>query len=354
MREPGHNRLDRKPREQYAENYSAPRRWGQQILHDKSHFLQRGARYSLAPMDVLLTGASGFFGSVCAELLAHQKDTRLYLLRSGAGDDEPSIKTHTFRAPPSLSVNDLSNTLRATSISNIIHIGALASPEACEKNPSQANISNVLFTEMLSSYALTTGAHLTTISTDLVFDGGKAPPEGFCERDLPCPCSVYSRSKLAAEEATRKNSSHAVVRVALLYGNSPSQSKGFLGWMRRAFTGGNPVSLFEDEFRTPIHVRDAARAVLEVARHKLHGIFHCGGPERLSRVDFGKRVAEVYGFEAPLIRPTTRLSHTIPPLRPEDVSLNSHALFDTLGFTPRPVEEALHLYDKNDQQKPPG
>jgi dTDP-4-dehydrorhamnose reductase len=299
-------------------------------------------------MHVLLTGASGFFGSVCVELLAQQQDLHLYILRSGERSAELLVnkeKAPTFVAPSSLSADDLATTLGHAPISHILHVGALASPEACEQEPQRAHTANVVFTEMLSNYANTVGAHLTTISTDLVFDGGRAPSHGFCEEDLPCPHSVYSNSKLAAEMATLCNSSHAVVRVALLYGEAPSQSKGFLGWMKRTFAEEKSLPLFEDEFRTPIHVLDAARAAFQIARSKARGIWHCGGPERLSRVQFGITVARAYGFDERLILPTTRLSHTSLPPRPEDVSLKSQALWREIQFTPKPVEEALREYE---------
>jgi len=300
-----------------------------------------------------MTGASGFLGSVCAELLAQQTDIHLYILRSGERTAEllvPKERATTFVAPSSLSADDLAVTLGRAPISHILHVGALASPEACEQDPQRAHSSNVTFTEMLSSYASARGAHLTTISTDLVFDGATAPSSGFCEKDPPCPRSVYSNSKLAAEKATLSDSSHAVVRVALLYGESPSQSKGFLGWMKRTFAEQKPVPLFEDEFRTPIHVRDAARVAIQVARSQASGVWHCGGPERLSRVQFGITVARAYGFDQGLILPTTRLSHTAPPPRPEDVSLNSHALWREIQFTPKSVDEALREYEASTEQ----
>lgn len=171
------------------------------------------------------------------------------------------------------------------------------------------------------------------------------PIEWILRAGSPCPRSVYSSSKLAAEKATLSDSSHAVVRVALLYGESPSQSKGFLGWMKRTFAEEKSLPLFEDEFRTPIHVLDAARAAFQIARSKARGIWHCGGPERLSRVQFGITVARAYGFDEMLILPTTRLSHTSLPPRPEDVSLKSQALWREIQFTPKPVEEALREYE---------
>lgn len=312
----------------------------------RNPFPSHGQQDSLTTMHVLLTGASGFFGGVCAELLAQQKDAHVYILRSGERAEEVSSTARVLSAPRSLLAADLARSLGDTPITHILHVGALASPEACERNPQSAWTSNVDFTRMLSDYSRSTNAHLTTISTDLVFDGRTAPPEGFREEDPPSPHSVYSRSKLAAEEATVREASGAVVRVALLYGDSPSQSKGFLGWMKRAFEAREPVPLFLDEYRTPTHVRDAAQAAIEVSRRALRGVWHCGGPERMSRVEFGKRVAHAYGFEETLIRTTTRLSYTILPPRPEDVSLNSTALWSALGFKPKTVAEALHCYER--------
>ena len=292
-------------------------------------------------MHILVTGGAGFLGGACRDLLAQQTESEVSLLRSGRG---PSISGsfHTcIEAPSLLNADELTQQIGARRITHIIHIGALSSPEACERHPESAHISNVRFTEMLADYAARVGAHLTTISTDLVFDGTKAPHDGLSEEHTPRPLSVYSQTKLSAEKVTLRSPLNTVVRVALLYGHSSSQSLGVLGWMERAFTEGTPLTLFSDEYRTPIHVMDAASAILDLSKRSLPGIWHCGGPARVSRVEFGTLVAKALGYDPSLIRPTSRLTISTGPARPEDVSLNSERLWTTLGWRPRGVAEAL-------------
>jgi dTDP-4-dehydrorhamnose reductase len=231
--------------------------------------------------------------------------------------------------------------MKAHNITHIIHVGALSSPEVCEREPNRAYDSNVRFTEMLAEYATRVGVHLTTVSTDLVFDGSKVPSDGFIESDPPHSLSVYARSKLSAERITLRSPTHTVVRLALLYGHSESRSLGVLGWMEKALSAGAPLSLFGDEYRTPIHVLDAAHAVLQLSERALPGLWHCGGPTRLSRVEFGMLVAKALGYDASLILASSRLTSNAGPARPEDVSLNSEKLWTTLEMVPRGVLEAL-------------
>lgn len=300
-------------------------------------------------MHVLLTGGAGFLGSACRELLRQQSEIQVTLLRSGYGPPLSEGSVSYVEAPSSLSSEDLARSLTSRAITHIIHLGALSSPEICERDPERTYHSNVRFTEMLAEYSARIGAHLTTVSTDLVFDGIKPLQRGLTEMDEPSPLSVYSRSKLSAEKATLRETSHAVIRISLLYGRTSSHSRGVLGWMENAFKEGAALPLFSDEYRTPVHVTDAAHAILALSARSLSGVWHCGGPARLSRVEFGTLVAKALGYDATLIRPTSRLTVTNGPSRPEDVSLNSQKLWGVLGMRPRGVMEALE-----GRQKPGG
>ena len=307
----------------------------------RSAFPLPAGQATLHPMHVLLTGGAGFLGSALRELLAMRSDIRVTLLRSGYGSLLSGSSESSVEAPPSLTRDELAHRIGFRDITHIVHLGALSSPELCEREPDRAHRSNVVFTEMLAQYAARSGVHLTTVSTDLVFDGVKAPPDGLTEAHQPQPRSVYARTKQLSETVTLETPRHAVVRVALLYGHTSSHSLGVLGWMEKTLKQEAPLPLFSDEYRTPIHVRDAAQAILEIAESALSGIWHCGGPTRVSRVEFGTLVAKALGYNASLIRPTSRLTNNHGPARPEDVSLNSERLWKTLGRKPREVLEAL-------------
>jgi dTDP-4-dehydrorhamnose reductase len=297
-------------------------------------------------MHVLLTGASGFLGSLCCDLLSQQAHVRLSILRSGHRSSVPAYAAPQFNGSTTKTGNDLIKLIGNAHPTHILHIGALSSPDGCERQPEQAYVANVAFTRMLAEYAALIGAHLTTVSTDLVFDGSKAPDGGFCEKDPPNPHSVYGKTKWTAEQVALTAPSNAVVRLSLLYGYAASDSTGVLGWMERSFSEQKPLSLFEDEFRTPLDVRDAAEALVRVSFQRLSGVWHCGGPTRLSRVEFGIQVARARHYDERLITPASRLLHAATPARPEDVSLNSRKLWSKLNWAPHSVHEALSRYPR--------
>lgn len=295
-------------------------------------------------MDILLTGSTGFLGSEVLALLSQQGEITTSVLRTTSTQRATPTGLRAYAPHAPLSVDLLHKTI-TTPPTHIIHLAALSSPERCETHPEHALYSNVTVTHALASYAAAIGAHMTTASTDLVFDGvGHGIPGGFRESDTPLPSSVYSRSKKAAEEETLNTALGAVVRLSLLYGRSPANAQGTTAWMERGFAEGTAVTLYHDEFRTPLHVRDAARFVLEIARRDLLGVWHCGGPDRLSRVDFGLQIATALGYRDPQIEQMSRYSHPSRPSRPEDVSLNSSLLREATGMAPLSIAAALKSY----------
>ena len=297
-------------------------------------------------MHILITGAGGFLGSVALHHAVSLPGVSVTALRSGTQRLPLSVTTNEIFLDESSSLAHLTAALHPNTPSHILHIGALSSPEACEKDPVAAERSNVTLTKILCEYAGHIGAHITFVSTDLIFGATKAPVGGFKPEDPPSPSSVYSTTKLAAEKLVLESGRGAVARVSLIYGHSPSPAKGVLGWIERSFKEGTPVSLFHDEFRTPIHVQDVATALLSIARLKLLGRWHCGGPARLSRVEFGEKIAEALGYDATLIVPSSRQDPLIHPARPEDVSLDSSKLTQFTGCAPLDVTSALSSYRK--------
>jgi dTDP-4-dehydrorhamnose reductase len=176
-------------------------------------------------------------------------------------------------------------------------------------------------------------------STDLVFDGRRS---WYCESDLAVPILEYGRTKVAAEEFILAECAGLVVRLSMLYGPSRNGRPAYFDQAMAALQSGTPQAFFDDEFRTPLDYRTAARLLIRLAESEATGLVHAGGPERLSRFELMRRAATVLGAEPELVRANHRSD--LPGLegRPGDVSLDTALLRAVLPDLVIPsVEEAL-------------
>lgn len=298
---------------------------------------------NLMSSNLLLTGASGYLGSaILAEVLPRGTVNVLSLARS---------RHPLFRSSSRLSEFDVSTPFPAMckriqefNPFACIHCAALASSQACEERPAEAEASNVGLTKLVIEACRECRVPLCHISTDLVFDGIAKPPPlgGLTESEPVQPSSVYARSKAAAECLVLEQCPEAaVVRLALLYGPEYGLKRGPLGWMKDALREGRDLELFEDEYRSPLYVVDAARSVFECAKRGLSGVYHLGGPERVSRVHFGEAFLAAFGGNLSQIRRLRRADRPSVPPRPKDVSLNSSKICRELGVSLSGVREGL-------------
>lgn len=208
----------------------------------------------------------------------------------------------------------------------IIHCAALSRSPDCQANPALARRLNVEVTAHLAGLAQDRA--FVFFSTDLVFDGRQG---NYAETAAPNPLSVYAETKLEAESVVRSNPRHLVVRTSLNGGGSPTGDRGFNEQMRRAWSQGQKLRLFSDEFRSPIHAGFTARAVWELARAGAAGVYHVAGAERLSRWDIGRMLAELWPSLQPAIERASLVEYQGAPRAP-DTSLNCAKAQDILSF----------------------
>lgn len=282
---------------------------------------------------VLLTGASGLLGGRLAELLA--------------ADFEVTPTRH--RAAPSISVppvvldleepDRLDEAWEAARPEAVVHAATFGSASACEQDPEAAHRINVLGTAALADACARRGVRLVVLSTDQVFSGTGA---GVREGDPAEPLMVYGRTKLAAEEeAVRRCAGSTVLRIALVcgrgHGPRPTASEA-VAW---ALLRGQRLRLYTDEFRTPVDAEAVAAALRALLRGSGAGLYHLGGPERVSRHELGQRVAQAFGLDGEGIEAVARATFTVGPPRPADVSLDSERARRELGYAPRPLEAMI-------------
>lgn len=198
----------------------------------------------------------------------------------------------------------------------IVHCAAISQTAACERDPALARRVNVEATALLAELAA--DIPFLFFSTDLVFDGQK----GNYEETAPVnPLTVYAQTKVAAERLILANPRHAVVRTSLNAGISKSGARGFNEEWRKKVERGETLQLFTDEFRSPIHARETARAVWELAKRNACGLYHLAGAERLSRFEMGKLLAARWPDLHPKIEPMS-IKDFHGPRRAPDTSLD--------------------------------
>jgi dTDP-4-dehydrorhamnose reductase len=221
----------------------------------------------------------------------------------------------------------------------VVHAAALADADRCERDPEAARTVNVRGTAALADECARRGARLIVVSTDLVFDGEK---HDYREDDVARPLMVYGRSKLEAEgEALRRCAGSAVVRVALVcgrgHGARGTASESIVWALRR----GQPLRLFTDQYRMPVDpdaVTGALRALLSGTGS---GLYHLGGPERVSRHELGLRAAAAFGLSPAGIAGVAQASVASAAPRPRDVCFDSLRAERELRFAPRSLDEMI-------------
>ncbi len=260
-----------------------------------------------------VTGAGGLIGNHLVQLAPQcAPEWRVRGLTREQLDltDFPAVRTAFLRHRPRL----------------VIHCAALSRSPACDADPALARRLNVEVTRRLAE--LCAAVPLVFFSTDLVFDGRQG---NYDESAAPNPLSVYAETKAEAERVVLGNPRHWVLRTSLNGGISPSGDRGFNEQLRLAWQAGRPVTLFADEFRSPIHAALTARAVWELVRQGATGIWHVAGAERLSRFAIGQLVAARWPHLQPQLRAGSLREYAGPP-RPPDTSLNCAQAQARLSF----------------------
>jgi len=283
---------------------------------------------------VLVTGASGFLGERLARTL--------HLLGAQVVG---TYFTHSIEIPGTVSVGvDLTDRravgrlFRDLRPAGIFHAAAMTKLAECDARPDEAQACNLDATRHIAdaSREHSPAIPLVFFSTDLVFDGTAAP---YRERDAAKPLSRYGSLKLDAEAVVLAAERGTVLRGALMYGPRGTHAGSFLDWILRGLAEGSPVTLFQDEVRTPVHVDDVVNAALVVAG--THGLWHVGGPQRLDRLAMGRAVCAAFDLPETGLVPAALTGTSAASSRPADVSLDSSAFCREFGWQPREFAEGL-------------
>ena len=218
--------------------------------------------------------------------------------------------------------------------------------KSCELDSRLAWRTNVEGMITLLSIVVERQVRLVHTSIDLVFGGNEyaqADWPGYCEHDPTDPVTVYGKTMVAAEQLLLDSMPAAcTLRISLPMGVSFNGHAGAIDWIQSRFAKQRPATLYFDEVRTPTYT-DCLNSVYEtLLANQLAGLYHAGGPRRLSLYQIAQVINRVGGYDPELLMGCPRIEAGPIPPRAGNVSMDSTRLTTVLGyepFDPWPLEE---------------
>lgn len=210
----------------------------------------------------------------------------------------------------------------------VIHTAGLTSVEKCEAEPTRAQHVNLDIAVNVAQACAKLGLPLAHISTDHLF-AGKA---SLVDETFPvAPVNVYGRTKAAAESLVLEAHPQSLVIRTNFYGWGTSYRHSFSDGVIEALRAGKELKLFQDVSYTPILVETVAQAVHDLIDLKVSGICHVVGDERISKYDFGLKLAQEFNLDSRLIKPSYITDQALLVQRPHDMSLSNQKTCKLLG-----------------------
>lgn len=203
----------------------------------------------------------------------------------------------------------------------VINCAAMTAVDDCESKVDLAYAVNSLAVRHLAEGCRAVGAHLTTISTDYVFDGSKDSP--YIEWDTPNPVSVYGRSKLAGEIEAGLDAT--VIRTAWVCGE---YGHNMVKTILRLLGEHDTLTFVDDQVGHPTFTSDLAPVVRDLAISRRPGLFHVTNQGAVSWFEFAREVAKASGADPERVSPvsTADLGGSYPAPRPANSVLDNMAL----------------------------
>ncbi|MEP0785003.1 NAD(P)-dependent oxidoreductase [Trichocoleus sp. DQ-A1] len=281
---------------------------------------------------LLITGASGFLGWHLCQLAQPEWD--VYGTYFSHSLEIPGVNLLKVELKD---FQELKHLFQEIQPDGVIHTAARSQPNFCQQYPDESYPINVTASCNIAGLCADASIPCVFTSTDLVFDGLN-PPYG--ETAPVSPVNVYGEQKVMAEEGMlERYPMTAVCRMPLMFGMATPTATSFMQPFIQMLREGKELSLFIDEFRTPVSGTTAAKGLL-LALEKVDGRLHLGGKERISRYEFGRLLVEVLQLPEAGLKSCRQEDMKMAALRPTDVSLDSSKAFE-LGYSPLSLREEL-------------
>ena len=284
------------------------------------------------PRRILITGGSGLLAVNWAA--ARRRDDTVFL---GLHHRQVAIDGVTGITLNPDDDSTLAKGIDAAEPDVIIHTAAMTSVNACEDQPDQAMAVNRDLAGRVASLAHQRGIAMIHVSTDHLFDGTAA----MVKEETPCqPVNAYGHSKWQGEQAVMEHHPDALVLRVNFFGWGPPYRASFSDWIIASLGAGDGITLYDDVFFTPLYAGEVARAGHALLDSGRSGVYHVTSGERISKHDFGIKLADAFDLDKALItRGAYDTGAGIP--RPLDMSLDNTKLMEATKLPPLTIKNSI-------------
>lgn len=264
---------------------------------------------------VLLTGGSGLLSINWAMTMRDKKNIIL-----GLHNRNIDINNVTSGKINLESIEDIIKALQLFRPRTIVHTAGLTNVELCESNMDLAYHINVKLASNVAIAAADAGVKMVHISTDHLYDGTRFLVD---ENEPLSPKNNYGITKAKAEEAVSKANPDALIIRSNFYAWGPHYRRSFSDTIIDSLRQKKTITLFEDVFYSPILAETLVEVIHELVDKNATGIFNVTGNERVSKFEFGKKVASVFQMDASFIKQGLIITQPGLVKRPADMSLSN-------------------------------
>lgn len=273
----------------------------------------------------LVVGGSGFLGRRLLAALGSRG--------TGTWRSQPLAAGLAFDATTER-LSDLQDRLPCDLSHVFVPFGAI-DMEGCARDPAATSAVNVVAVTRVLDDCFRLGLTPVFVSTDYVFDGTRSL---WNETDEARPRMAYGAQKLAVEHwlGTRREP-HIIARLSKVV-SEDTDTHSMIGQWVNEIKAGKAQTCADDQYFSPAHVDDLARALVGLADAGTPGLFHVAGPERFSRLGLLELLArEVTARDPRASVPVTPCAlHNLYPkpfaeMRPHDTSLATAKLRATIA-----------------------
>ncbi len=302
-------------------------------------------------MKILITGSNGLLGQKLVYKL--RSTSGVECIATARGDNRlVQQEGYTYSSLDITNQKNVEEVFSKFLPDVIINTAAMTNVDACETDRDGAlllNATSVKFQvealEKLKDNTLNYHPHFIHLSTDFIFDGTHGPID---ENEKPNPLSYYAETKLIAEETVMNSTLNwAIARTVLVYGIVDNMSRSnIVLWVKSNLEQGKTINVVDDQFRTPTLAEDLADGCILIANKRAKGIYNISGKDFYSILELAQTVADYYGLDKSLIKPSKSADIKQPAKRPPITGFIIEKAKKELGYNPHSFVEGIAMLEE--------